>query len=141
MHGLCTKFYGVSYNQMLFNVIIYLIIKLAHNLWPKFRGASYIQISFKYNNLLINEIRSQPVTQIPSEIISTIYLTLNLKRLFLTPKDLIIEILDMRKSFILSIKKIFPQVVGDLKITDNIITTAKKSKAFKYFHKLWNNCY
>ena len=65
VQGLCTKFYGASYNQMLFNIIIHLKIKLAHNLLSKFRGASYIRISFKYNYLLINEIRSQPVTQIP----------------------------------------------------------------------------
>ena len=61
VHRLCTKFYGVSYNQMLFNIIIYLKIKLAHNLLSKFRGASYIQTLFKYNDLLINEIGEQPV--------------------------------------------------------------------------------
>ena len=47
------------------NLIFALKMKLGNNLFSKFHGASNIQITFKYNNLSINEIRSQPVTQIP----------------------------------------------------------------------------
>jgi len=66
-------------------------------------------------------------------------LNIELKKAIPNAKGFNHQNLRYAEKFYTKYKKIFPQVVGDLKITDNIIMAAKKSNAFKYFHKLWNN--